>query len=746
MNLTALFCIFLNESQNNTQRGDENLEKERLIETVNRACQGDENAKEALYLDTYKSVYGFALQLMKKNQEDAEDITQEVFITVNEKISELREPAAFYKWVEQITRNKCYELFRKYKGIVFLDDEDAFLSIVDDDPLNLPDKAIDDEATRKIIIDVIDALPDGQRVCILYYYYSQLTIAQIADILEISEGTVKSRLSAARAKIRAALEEKEKKEGIKLYGIPLALAPILRQAIEQTPVPDGLSARIWENVIKAVSSNALPDNGSGGASEPSMPKLGAGGTAGLAKKAVAALGAKGIAAVVGGTVLVVAVAVTAVFWPQISEMFSPGEDLPSIIMESPQEEITDEADSIDDPQIIDESQLIDDPHDIITVGSWVDQATGDEYTFYDDNTVTATRDGRTESGTYEIYAGSIGLAFTGETRVMRFELDGDDLLLVYQGMHMNLSRTSHSDAQAESAEIPPGKYFNSSPMFSQGDLGFPYIEINSDGTYSSWIAHFDDRSVRNGTYTVSGDVVSFTALTHYNRGIIEPLPAIISDEECNFTLRFDGMNLISVDWRGEMSEIGDVFLLEDDEILWIRLLEAVNDGSNTIIVYDLVDNMNFSKKEFEQLKGGASLDKYGQTFTVRKWDDSEFYSGDMAFAFVTTEHSEYYNELQEVEYSCIMQDGNIVLIDTEYIMLGPMATLQSGLRTTITSETTVHLFYLVSHSDMTFLSPDTRAYEPSILEDSESWYSSLDEFFVTVKDGVWTDMRQVFYS
>lgn len=256
------------------------METERLIELVVMARQGDEKAMETLYLDAKRSVYYLALRMVK-NPEDAEDITQEVFITVQEKISDLREPAAFYKWLNRITASKCTDLLRKYQGIVKLDDEDEFLSLVDDDPTNLPDKAIDDADTRKIILEVIDSLPDGQRVCVILYYYQQNTISQIAGMLDLNENTVKSRLALARAKIRAALEEKEKKEGIKLYGIPLALTPILRQAMEQFTVPADVSERMWENIQKAVSEGA-PANGGPGADQPggsgtsgqSVPKSG----------------------------------------------------------------------------------------------------------------------------------------------------------------------------------------------------------------------------------------------------------------------------------------------------------------------------------------------------------------------------------------------------------------------------------------------------------------------------------------
>jgi len=239
------------------------LETGRLTELVVKAQRGDADALQELYLDAFRSVFHFALRMVK-NPEDAEDITQEVFITVHEKISGLREPAAFYKWLNQITANKCNDLLRKYKGIASLDDDEEILALIDDDPNNMPDKAIDDEDTRRIILGTIDALPDGQRACVLLYYYQQCTIAQIADALELNENTVKTRLSLARAKIRAALEEKEKKEGIKLWGVPLALTPILKQAEQDFVMPEGAAERIWENISKITTKIRSMERGNKG--------------------------------------------------------------------------------------------------------------------------------------------------------------------------------------------------------------------------------------------------------------------------------------------------------------------------------------------------------------------------------------------------------------------------------------------------------------------------------------------------
>jgi len=59
----------------------------------------------------------FALKILR-NPEDAEDIMQNVFIAVFDKITELKEPAAYYKWLNQITANRCMNHFRKKKAFI----------------------------------------------------------------------------------------------------------------------------------------------------------------------------------------------------------------------------------------------------------------------------------------------------------------------------------------------------------------------------------------------------------------------------------------------------------------------------------------------------------------------------------------------------------------------------------------------------------------------------------------------------
>ncbi|MDR1674633.1 MAG: sigma-70 family RNA polymerase sigma factor [Oscillospiraceae bacterium] len=238
------------------------MDRINLAETVESAQNGDETAIEMLYVKYAKQVYYLALKIMR-NSEDAEDITSEVFITVCEKIGELKEPNTFPRWLNRITANKCTDFFRKRGNVVkeeFMNEEEF---TEEPDPLLVPDKAFDSVETAQMIVDIIDTLPDPQRICVYYYYYEQLTIAQIAEILATNENAVKGRLHLARGKIRKELERLNREDGIKLYSaVPLMLTPALKLALQNFEMPAELVHGLWRKIAAAVAGNAVAGNAS----------------------------------------------------------------------------------------------------------------------------------------------------------------------------------------------------------------------------------------------------------------------------------------------------------------------------------------------------------------------------------------------------------------------------------------------------------------------------------------------------
>ncbi|MCL1822608.1 MAG: sigma-70 family RNA polymerase sigma factor [Oscillospiraceae bacterium] len=239
------------------------MDKKKLTEVVKSAQTGDNTALETLYREYTKPVYFLALKILA-NKEDSEDITQEVFIHMFQKIADLKNPETFPTWLNRITSNKCTDFLRKKRVTLNIEDEEIAQTefFEESDPLLVPEKALDNAETVKLITDIIDNLPLPQRVCVYYYYYEHLTIAQIAENLGANESTVKNRLALAREKIRKAIESLEKKDGIKLYGVvPLMITPILRIALQQFQMPQGSVNEMLGNITAEVTATVAETAG-----------------------------------------------------------------------------------------------------------------------------------------------------------------------------------------------------------------------------------------------------------------------------------------------------------------------------------------------------------------------------------------------------------------------------------------------------------------------------------------------------
>ena len=192
---------------------------------IRRAQAGDSEALSQLYQSYYKRVYYLALKLLK-NREDAEDVAQETFIAAFNSLSKLQNPAAFESWLFQITANRSRNQLRKNAHTVDLPEDEDGKTMLDDMPdpneALIPESVAQDAEQKRLVMQIIDDLPQQQRECILLFYYSELTVKQIAHSLGCSEGTVKSRLNYARQKIKEGVEHLEKRDGIRLH----SLAPI----------------------------------------------------------------------------------------------------------------------------------------------------------------------------------------------------------------------------------------------------------------------------------------------------------------------------------------------------------------------------------------------------------------------------------------------------------------------------------------------------------------------------------------
>ena len=190
---------------------------------VSKAASGDQCAWSDLYNKTFRDAYFVAIKITN-NEDNAIELVHDAFITAFDKVNQLDDKSKFQSWFNMIVANKCRDFLRKRKPVLFSDmeTEDGILPDWEDErDDSRPEEIIDRQETVRLIAEIIESLPEDQKLCIMMYYWNEFSVSEIASSLEVSEGTVKSRLNYARIKIKAKVEELEKK-GTKLYG----LAPI----------------------------------------------------------------------------------------------------------------------------------------------------------------------------------------------------------------------------------------------------------------------------------------------------------------------------------------------------------------------------------------------------------------------------------------------------------------------------------------------------------------------------------------
>ena len=194
------------------------MERDKLISLVTKAQQGDQDALNDLFNAFYNDVYYFALKTVKDDQ-IACDVTQETFVEIINTLDKLQEPAAFVKWMKQITYHQCTRYFKKKKDVIVDEDEEGntiFDTLAEENSEFIPDEALDKDEFKKTIMAMIDELSEEQRAALMMFYYDELSIKQIAEIQGTNENTVKSRLNYAKKGIKKSVEDYEKKNGVKL--------------------------------------------------------------------------------------------------------------------------------------------------------------------------------------------------------------------------------------------------------------------------------------------------------------------------------------------------------------------------------------------------------------------------------------------------------------------------------------------------------------------------------------------------
>lgn len=176
---------------------------------IARYQQGQAAAFSALFTRYKDYVYRIAL-LLTRNSGDAEEIVQETFIDVLRALPRYRldGPARFETWLYRVAVNRCRMRLRRPRPPSTDWDELANRLASVNDRYD-PQAATQQGEVRRALWQVVDTLADHHRIVILLRYLYDLPYKEIAQVLELSEGTVKSRLYHAHRQLRQRLATHE---------------------------------------------------------------------------------------------------------------------------------------------------------------------------------------------------------------------------------------------------------------------------------------------------------------------------------------------------------------------------------------------------------------------------------------------------------------------------------------------------------------------------------------------------------
>ena len=184
---------------------------------VIKAKNGDKKAFDELYRLTQNDVWFTCINLIK-NEDDAKDTMQNTYITAFLKLPNLNDTSKFTVWIKKIAVSKCRD-FLKAKRDIQLDDE-ILENISENDELIVPSEYITGNENRKIILEIMkNTLSEVQYQTVVMYYFDEMSVSEIAEITNCPEGTVMSRLNLARAKMKKAITDYEKKNNDKLHAV-----------------------------------------------------------------------------------------------------------------------------------------------------------------------------------------------------------------------------------------------------------------------------------------------------------------------------------------------------------------------------------------------------------------------------------------------------------------------------------------------------------------------------------------------
>lgn len=180
-------------------------------ELIRKVKGGDVQAFEQLFNRHQKRVYNLVYRMVG-NEQDAADLTQEVFVRIFNSRRTLKDEATFVAWLRTVATNICRDHFRKVGRTIKADSLDAPISLEEgevqrevEDWSSNPERAFDRKDLQEATTRAMNSLSDEHRTVVVLHHIEGMDVRDIARELDIAEGTVKSRLARARDELKRKL-------------------------------------------------------------------------------------------------------------------------------------------------------------------------------------------------------------------------------------------------------------------------------------------------------------------------------------------------------------------------------------------------------------------------------------------------------------------------------------------------------------------------------------------------------------
>lgn len=282
-----------------------------MEELLARARENDQDALAGIYGWSKDAVYK-VIKVLIKDEDTVYDILQDTYVKAFTRLDQLQDADKLLPWLKMIARNTAKDWLKKSKPVFF---EDISGGTEDSESLSFeeqieekrtdvnPELSMDEKETSRLVMEILDQLPEDQRMVIGMFYYEEMSVKDIAVTLGVSENTVKSRLSYGRKKIKEQVLDLEKR-GTKLYNVApfIFFLYLLRQlegsgAVEaKAEALDGiLSSLHGQAVVNSAVQSVTGETAKSATAVNSAAKTAAGIAGKSAMKAAAGTAAKEVA-------------------------------------------------------------------------------------------------------------------------------------------------------------------------------------------------------------------------------------------------------------------------------------------------------------------------------------------------------------------------------------------------------------------------------------------------------------------